>query len=196
MINVIRRIAGNIRFGGTRGDVLVPNQEELHRKARQKVIQAVESRLKERRTTGERFADWLVSLFGTLTSASIHLVAFTAWIVINLGWIEGVSVFDPYPFTLLTMTVSLEAIFLAIFVLLSQNRESKISTLREEIDIYVNMISEQEVTKVIHLVSHLMKHLNVPFEDDPELSQMMKPLDTAKIEEELERQLNISIKKL
>ena len=71
----------------------------------------------------------------------------------------------------------------------------KLSDLREEIDIQINMIAEREITKIIHLVSYLMKHLNVPYDKDPELKRMMKPLDMEEMRRELEQQLNLSSKK-
>lgn len=191
MIAIIKKFTENIFRASSRVENQPPSHEELKRRARQQVIQAIENRLIQRRTFGEQFADGLVAIFGTLTSAVIHLVIFVGWIWVNLGFVEGVNVFDPFPFILLTMAVSLEAIFLSIFVLLSQNRESKISKLREEIDIQINMIAEQEITKIIHLLSYLMKHLNVPVEHDPELKRMLKPLDTDEIRRELERQLNL-----
>lgn len=190
MIANLRKFAENILRTGQRQDNQQPTQEEIKRRARQQVVQAIENRLAEKRSSGEKFSDGIVSVFGTLTSAVIHLIIFAAWLTVNLGVVSDVKVFDPYPFTLLTMAVSLEAIFLAIFVLISQNRESNVSKLREEIDIQINMIAEQEITKVIHLLSYLMKHLNVPTEDDPELQRMMKPLDTDEMRRELERQLN------
>ena len=84
-----------------------------------------------------------------------------------------------YPFNFLTMPVSLEAIFLAIFVLMSQNRESKTADLRQEFDVQVNIIAEREITKIIHMLAYIMNHLDMNYEDDEELRQMMRPLPWA-----------------
>jgi uncharacterized membrane protein len=159
------------------------------------IVQSIEARLNERMSFGEKIADRLVSSFGTMTFLIVNLFLFAIWILMNADVIPGIEPFDPFPFNFLTMVVSLEAIALSIFVLISQNQASKVSKLREEIDIQVNMITEHEVTKIISLLSYLMKHLKVPYESDPELSRMMKPLDTAEIEAELERQLKISVSK-
>ena len=176
--------------GPNKTEIGVP--PEIHeRRARRKIIRSIESRLKDRRTRSEKFADVLVRWFGSNGSILIHVVIFISWIAINAGLFPNIKTFDPFPFILLTMVVSLEAIFLSLFVLISQNRESRISDLREEIDIQVNMIAEQEITKVINLLAYLMKHLNVPYEKDPELKRMMRPLNTDEIERELERQLNL-----
>ena len=170
--------------------------ERMIARERQKVIQSIETRLNERRNFSEKFADGLVRWFGSINFIILNLVIFLLWIAWNLDLIPGVKPFDPFPFILLTMVVSLEAIFLSVFVLLSQNRESRISDLREEIDLQINMIAEQEITKVIHLLAYLMRHLNVPYEKDPELKNMMKPLDTEEIRRQLEKELNLPAEKL
>lgn len=162
---------------------------------RQKLIQSIKARLDEQRTFSEKLADNLVHWFGGINFVIINTLIFMGWIILNIHIIPGIPAFDPFPFILLTMIVSLEAIFLSIFVLMNQNRESRISELREEIDIQINMIAEQEVTKIIHLLSYLLKHSNISYEKDPELKRMMRPLDTEEIRRELERQLNLPSQK-
>lgn len=180
---------------GLNGKTADQSSLEQGSRIRRKLIQSIQSYINERRTMKEKLADDAVAWFGSFWFITINVISFILWIVLNIDLIPGIKPFDPYPFILLTMAVSLEAIFLAIFVLISQNRESRISDLREEIDIQVNMIAEQEITKLIHLVSYLMKHLNVPYEKDPELKRMMRPLDTEEIRLELEKQLNLPHKK-
>ena len=159
-----------------------------------KIAHSIQAQLDEQRTMSERVADMLVRWFGSMAFIIANFIGFIVWIILNVGLVPGIKPFDPFPFIFLTMLVSLEAIFLSIFVLTSQNRESRISDLREEIDIQINMIAEQEITKTIHLISYLMKHLNVPYDKDPELKRMMKPLDMEEIRRELEQQLNLSSK--
>lgn len=189
---MIVKLAGFNIFGssGEAADKEIP-QEAKTTRARQRVIHSVEARLNERRTFGEKMADALVRWFGNFRFALLNLFFFASWIGINLGYIPGIQIFDPPPFIMLINVVSLEAIFLSIFVLISQNRESRISDLREEFDLQVNMVAEQEVTKIIHLVAYIIKHLNIPYEKDPELKRMMRPLDTEEIRSELERQLGL-----
>lgn len=158
---------------------------------RHQIIHSIEAELNKHRTLSEKFADGIVAWFGSMSFILLNLFCFVVWILLNINVFPSIKPFDPFPFILLTMAVSLEAIFLSIFVLISQNRESRISDLREEIDIQINMIAEQEITKVINLLSYLMKYLNVPFEEDPELERMMRPLNTEEIRKKLERQLNL-----
>jgi uncharacterized membrane protein len=117
------------------------------------------------------------------------MIWFAIWITWNLGLIPGLQPFDPFPFGLLTMVVSLEAIGLAIIVLISQNRASRIDDLREEIDLQINTVAEEEVTKIIQLQLKLLESNGVSV-DDPELKRMLNPLSSAEIERSLERELN------
>ena len=164
-------------------------KQERSDQVTQEMLESIQKRLSERRTISDKLADFLVRAAGTITIAVIHILLFIAWIVINLDMIPGIRVFDPYPFSFLTMTVSLEAIFLAIFVLVSQNRESKIADLRQEFDVQVNIIAEREITKVIHMLAYVMNHLNIHYENDTELRQMMRPLNIDEIREQLEHQI-------
>lgn len=78
----------------------------------------------EDRGLQERLADGITSRSGRLSFVYLHAIWFGAWILANTGWL-GVRVFDPFPYGLLTMIVSLEAIFLSAFVLIRQNRLSE-----------------------------------------------------------------------
>jgi len=80
---------------------------------------------------------------------------------------------------------------LAIVVLMSQNRQSYISTLREELDMQVNLISEREITKVLKLLKEIRNKLAQEEIADPELEEMIKRVDTSYIERQLEEQLSI-----
>lgn len=157
---------------------------------RRRIIKSLKAQADAHRTPAERFADWLTNFFGTVGFLALNAIWFVAWIIINLGWIPGVEPFDPFPFGLLTMVVSLEAIFLAIIVLISQNRAARIADLREEIDLHINTIAEEEVTKMIKLQLMLLEKNGVVLEDDPDLERMLRPLQSAEIERTIERQIN------
>jgi uncharacterized membrane protein len=94
---------------------------------------------RRRRHTQDRVADRITQFSGSMLFVYVHVVWFAAWIVIN----ELVPrPFDPFPFGLLTLVVSLEAIFLSTFVLISQNRESMRADLRSELDFETNVRAE------------------------------------------------------
>ena len=91
-----------------------------------------------RRRLQDRVSDQITVFAGSMTFVYLHVAWFAAWIVLN----ETPWAFDPYPFGLLTLIVSLEAIFLSTFVMISQNRESARSDARDEIDFETNLVSE------------------------------------------------------
>src|SRR5258706_14097425 len=97
----------------------------------------------------------------------IHVAWFGIWLAINLGW-PLLKPFDPYPFNLLTMIVSLEAILLATFVLISQNRISEIADQRADLDLQINLLAEDEITRVLTLGDAIADHLGLEGGRDPE----------------------------
>jgi uncharacterized membrane protein len=92
-------------------------------------------------------ADWIAWFSGSMPFLALNTAWFAGWIVINTFDV-GIRQFDPYPFGLLTMIVSLEAIFLSIFVLISQNRQAEKDRLRSNIDYEVNVKAEMEVAQL------------------------------------------------
>jgi uncharacterized membrane protein len=131
-----------------------------------------------------RTADRLNTIASSTPFLVSHALWFGAWILWNTGFF-GAAAFDPYPFGLLTMIVSLEAIFLSIFVLMAQKRESAIGELREEMSLQVALRLEEEVTKTLQLVAGLYTRLGHKVAEDPELHEMLQPLNVAEIEREL-----------
>ncbi|MDV9178301.1 DUF1003 domain-containing protein [Streptomyces sp. W16] len=101
--------------------------------------QAVLARM---RGTQDRIADAITAFAGTMQFVYLHAVWFTVWIVCNEGLFGRGAVWDPYPFGLLTMIVSLEAIFLSTFVMVSQNRQATRETVRADLDFETNIRSE------------------------------------------------------
>jgi uncharacterized membrane protein len=158
-------------------------------KQRKDAIQSFKKKINAKRSIADKMADWLTASFGTLLFLGANAIFFTAWILLNISIIPGVGAFDPFPFGLLTMIVSLEAIFLAIIVLISQNRESNIAELREEIDLYINTYAESEITKLIYLQTLLLKKNGIDISEDQEVKNMLESLEPGKIGEELEKQL-------
>jgi uncharacterized membrane protein len=170
------------------GKWFLPHEDKI--KSRRQTIQTYRAKADAKRTLAEKFADAMTSGFGSVTFLTLNAIWFAAWILINTGKIPAIAPFDPFPFGLLTMIVSLEAIFLAIIVLISQNRASKIDEIREEVDLYINSITETEVSKTIELLILLLEKNGVKVKDDPELSEMLRPVRSEDIEATLEKQLS------
>ena len=154
-----------------------------------RMVKSVKAKHDALRTLPERVADGITAAFGSVTFLVVNLLWFIVWMVINPGYVPAIKPFDPFPFGLLTMIVSLEAIFLSIFVLLSQNRVSKIDALREEVDLQVDIITEQELTKILELMVLFLNKQGIDVSQDAELQEMLKQLNTTKIEKVLERQI-------
>jgi uncharacterized membrane protein len=162
--------------------------ERRARRAHIGTMRAIKAAHAKDRTTVERMADWISKIAGSAGSISFHFLWFTIWIVVNTG-LTPFAPFDPFPFGLLTMVVSLEAIFLAIFVLMTQNRESHIAEVREELSLQVILRMEAEVTKTLQLVAGLFTRLGHKVGDDPELQAMLQPLEPEEMERDLMEQI-------
>jgi CRP/FNR family cyclic AMP-dependent transcriptional regulator len=133
--------------------------ELLRHTASRNVNQEVE----DRRSRVQKSADWIAEFSGSITFLLLHVVLFFAWIVVNVGLVPGARVFDPYPFGLLTMAVSLEAIILSVFVLLSQNRQVAKDRVRGDIEYEVNLKAELEVAHLHEKMDRLTTEMLVRF---------------------------------
>jgi uncharacterized membrane protein len=159
------------------------------------VFRAIKAEHSGEQTRMQVVADWLTTLASSTAFFLFHVIAFAAWLLWNSPFF-GLPKFDPFPFGLLTMIVSLEAIFLSIFVLMSQGRESRIGELREELTLQVNLRVEEEITKTLHLVAGLYNRLGLTLGNDPDLKEMLQPLDPKKMELEVTEQIRDAIPRL
>jgi uncharacterized membrane protein len=130
-------------------------------KLRHTASRNVNEEMEDRRTRIEKAADWIAAFSGSIPFMNLHLVGFALWILLNIPWIRRfpalspIALFDPYPFGLLTMSVSLEAIVLSVFVLLSQNRQAAKEHIRGDIEYDVNLKAELEVAHLHEKVDRL-----------------------------------------
>lgn len=115
----------------------------------------VNEEIEDKRTVVEKVADWIAEFSGSIPFLTLNSLLFVFWILLNADVIPGLPTFDPYPFGLLTMAVSLEAIILSIFVLLSQNRQAAKDRVRADIEYDVNLKAELEVAHLHEKVDTL-----------------------------------------
>lgn len=139
-----------------------------------------------RRTREERLADLITDFSGRMYFIYFHAIWFAVWIVINLGWF-GFKPFDPFPFGLLTMIVSLEAIFLATFVLISQNRMGAEADRRADLDLQMNLLTEHELTRALKMLDEIQDKLGIKNDADHELTDLEKNVHPQDVMRELER---------
>lgn len=158
-----------------------------------RAFRAIKAEHAAHRTRMDMFSETLTRIASSTPFLLLHVLSFALWISWNTGFVPGANVFDPYPFGMLTMVVSLEAIFLSIFVLMTQNKESAIAELREELTLQVNLRMEEEVTKTLHLVAGLYTRLGHTLARDPDLDRMLEPLDPQEMERELTEQIREAI---
>jgi uncharacterized membrane protein len=139
-----------------------------------------------KRTTEERIADAITDFSGRMYFVYFHLAWFIIWIVINLG-LFGLEPFDPFPFGLLTMIVSLEAIFLSTFVLIRQNRLSAEADRRADLDLQMDLLSEHELTRVLQMLDAIQDKLGIENDSDPELNDLEENVHPKDVIQEIER---------
>jgi len=141
----------------------------------------------KKRSPAEQISETITRIAGGGAMLVAHVVWFGAWVAINTGSIPGVAVFDKFPFPLLTTLVSLEAIFLSLFVLASQNRMTRHSDQRSQLDLQVNLLAEKEMTAVLVLLQDIAKHMDVKVSLTPDyVRDLAKQTDIHKLTQRLE----------
>lgn len=132
------------------------------------VVQIEESALRDRKLS-DRVSDMIANFVGSVTFVIIHVVWFGIWVTLNIG----IWKFDPYPFALLCMLVSLEGVLLSTFVLIKQNRMSQRADQRNHLDLQINLLAEKEITKVLQLQRLICRKLEIEEADrDAEVEEL------------------------
>ena len=133
----------------------------------------IDLRLQAARARGlqDRLADAITAFSGRMVFVYAHIVWFGLWFVLNTGRF-GVPPFDPFPYGLLTMVVSLEAIFLATFVLISQNRLSAEAEHRADLDLHIGLLTEHELTRVLQMLDIMQDKMGIKNHADSELADL------------------------
>jgi uncharacterized membrane protein len=135
-------------------------------------------------TLGARVSLAITNVAGTFAFAASHVMGFLLWMLWNSFGPEPLR-FDPYPYGLLTMFVSMEGVILAVFVLITQNRMSQQSDRRDHLDLQIDLLAEQEMTIVLRLLSRISDRLGVG-PDDPEREETRKLMEHTNIFELME----------
>jgi uncharacterized membrane protein len=133
----------------------------------------------------DRLADKVSTFCGSTRFLWVHVLWFAAWIGGNVSL--GARAFDPYPFTFLILIVSLEAIFLSSFILVSQNRASRVSERRNQLDLQINLLTEQENTKMLQMLQSISRAVGVTDHDDPSLDVLEQATRPDKLAEQIDR---------
>lgn len=164
-----------------------PSVEQLTQKNVETVIR-LEDAAREQRTPTDRLAEAIAKFCGSMTFVWVHVIWFGGWIVLNL--LPGIRHVDPFPFTFLTLIVSLEAIFLSTFILISQNLDSRISERRSHLDLQLNLLSEQENTKMIVMLHAIAAKVGADLTQDPHLEALSEETEPERLIEQIEAREN------
>jgi uncharacterized membrane protein len=153
-------------------------------------IVKMEEEFLNQRSRAARIVDTSVDAVGTMPSFLIHIGVFASWILLNSGVMPAVRPWDPFPFILLTMFVSMEGVIVALFVLMKQNRMSRRADQRDHLHLQINLLAEKEVTTMLQLQQRLMSHLGVtePVQD-PEVQQLAEETAVENLATELRQKL-------
>ncbi|HWA16366.1 MAG TPA: DUF1003 domain-containing protein [Gemmatimonadales bacterium] len=146
---------------------------------------------RENHSLQDRVADAITDFSGRMRFVYLHIAWFAGWIIANSGAV-GLTPFDPFPYSLLTMVVSLEAIFLSAFVLITQNRMSLEAERRADLHLHVDLLAEHELTRALCMLDAIRKKLGIEEDDDedlPELEVETRPEDVLAAIRHLEREM-------
>ncbi len=146
-------------------------------------LRATHQRMRSRQ---DKFADAMTAFSGSMAFLYFHAIWFFVWIAINLGWV-GIKAFDPYPFGLLTMIVSLEAIFLSTIVMISQNRMAEQSEEQASLDLQIDLLAEHEITRLLRLVEGIAKKVGVDCAISPDLEELERDVAPTDLVKEIHR---------
>ena len=138
------------------------------------------------RSVQNRLANAITAFSGHMAFVYMHTAWFGVWILLNTGRL-GVRPFDPFPYGLLTMVVSLEAIFLATFVLISQNRLSEEAEHRADLALHIGLLTEHELTRVLQMLDAIQDKMGIKNDEDSELADLEMETKPEDVLAEIER---------
>jgi uncharacterized membrane protein len=152
-----------------------------------RAVARIEEASRSKRSAATCVSDTITEVAGSEWSVLFHLVWFGTWLVLNTG-LTPLKPFDPFPFSLLTSIVSLEAIFLTLFVLASQNHMTREADKRAHLDLQVNLLAEQEMTVVLHMLKEICEHLDLTkTTKSEEFKALLKHTDVKNLADRLEK---------
>ena len=149
-------------------------------------ITLLREKVRRERGLQDRSADAITGFSGRMAFIYFHVVWFGAWILLNTGRV-GLAPFDPFPYGLLTMIVSLEAIFLSSFVLISQNRIAAETERRADLDLHIGLLTEHELTRALGMLDAIHQKLGIDADQDHELAELEQETRPEDVLAEIER---------
>jgi uncharacterized membrane protein len=183
-LNMNYKKDSNDRFRPSDTDVSSEGKAEALTQRNVELIHKLEEAAREERSRSDRVAEAIANFCGSMTFVWVHVVWFGGWIVFN--FFPGIKHPDPFPFTFLTLVVSLEAIFLSTFILISQNHDTKISERRNHLDLQINLLSEQENTKMLTMLRAIAARVGAEVDEDSHLQALSEQTAPERLLDQIE----------
>jgi uncharacterized membrane protein len=153
-------------------------------------VASLEQKFLDERTWLDRVADAIAGFSGSIYFVLLHIVALTIWFLVNTGHFFRLPRFDPYPFILLAMVVSVEAVVLSTFVLMKQNRMAKRAEQREHLTLQIDLLAEEEITKILQLQRLICERLGIAdLSQDSALQELSETTSVQTLAQELRQKL-------
>lgn len=170
---------------------LNPNPRTVSELTEQNVatIAQLEATADAKRSRTDIVADHIAHFCGSMNFVWLHLIWFAFWIGINT-W-PNIKHVDPFPFQFMTLVVALETIFLTTIVMISQNRQSRLAERRNHLDLQINLLAEQENSKMLTMLRALMEHAGIAH-GDPEVRMLQEATKPEKLVEQIELMMDKS----
>jgi uncharacterized membrane protein len=161
------------------------NGARLHRPGRNVLaVAAMERAGRAERTRAHRVVCRVAAWSGSIPFLWLQLVGIAAWIAFN-SW-PGLPHIDPFPYVLLTLVLSIEAIFLSVFILISQNEETRLTERRDALDLQINLLAEQEGTQALRMLHQIGAKLGVQFDVDAHIKELERATRPDALAEEID----------
>lgn len=137
------------------------------------------------RTRGERIADAFAAVVGSWTFLILLTLILGLWVVANvMAWVRH---WDPYPFILLNLVLSFQAAYATPIIIMSQNRQARLATRRNQLDLQINLLAEQENTEMLRLLRRLCEKVGVSMVEEEAERALEEETKPRKVVSEIER---------
>ncbi len=154
------------------------------------VAQIEQDFLEHERTATERIGDTIGAFVGSFSFVALELGFLAAWILINLGVVPGLHIFDKYPFSLLQLIITIQSILLLTFVLMRENRQRRQSEQRDQLHLQVNLLADRKASELLQLLTRVSERLGLEeAAQNEEVQQLSQHTHLETLERELEENL-------
>ena len=149
-----------------------------------RLIAELEDKTNLRVGWGDHLAGAITKFCNSPLFVWLHVIWFLGWILWNT--VFHFSRFDPFPFSFLTLAVSLEAIFLSSFILIAENRQTQMAERRSHLDLQINLLTEQENTEMLRLLHLMAEKMGITPGDMDRLTSLKETTNPDQILEQID----------